>query len=138
MSVNSAAVLRLTGRGGGTVVGAPRGRSSSRGRGELPMGCAAMDPGQSCLGILSGPWLEPFVLMLSFFLLKVLKPFQQGGAGELILCLVMILHILVPNWYLYYMSLPGCWVGNQKGKVVLGWSRKFFGSELLEITLLKA
>lgn len=38
MSVNSAAVLRLTGRGGGggTVVGAPRGRSSSRGRGELP------------------------------------------------------------------------------------------------------
>uniref|UniRef100_A0A8C0HTL2 GRB10 interacting GYF protein 2 n=3 Tax=Cetacea TaxID=9721 RepID=A0A8C0HTL2_BALMU len=33
MSVNSAAVLRLTGRGGGgTVVGAPRGRSSSRGR----------------------------------------------------------------------------------------------------------
>lgn len=39
MSVNSAAVLRLTGRGGGgTVVGAPRGRSSSRGRGELPCG----------------------------------------------------------------------------------------------------
>lgn len=35
MSVNSAAVLRLTGRGGGGVVaGAPRGRSSSRGRGE--------------------------------------------------------------------------------------------------------
>ncbi|XP_041419380.1 GRB10-interacting GYF protein 2-like isoform X3 [Xenopus laevis] len=37
MSVNSAAVLRLTNRGsssgGGTVVGAPRGRSSSRGRG---------------------------------------------------------------------------------------------------------
>ncbi|XP_071423074.1 GRB10-interacting GYF protein 2 isoform X7 [Pithys albifrons albifrons] len=33
MSVNSAAVLRLTGRGAGTVVGAPRGRSSSRGRG---------------------------------------------------------------------------------------------------------
>ncbi|XP_053163952.1 GRB10-interacting GYF protein 2 isoform X2 [Hemicordylus capensis] len=34
MSVNSAAVLRLMGRGGGgTVVGAPRGRSSSRGRG---------------------------------------------------------------------------------------------------------
>uniref|UniRef100_A0A4X2LZ85 GRB10 interacting GYF protein 2 n=1 Tax=Vombatus ursinus TaxID=29139 RepID=A0A4X2LZ85_VOMUR len=33
MSVNSAAVLRLTGRGGGTAVGAPRGRSSSRGRG---------------------------------------------------------------------------------------------------------
>ncbi|XP_040468683.1 GRB10-interacting GYF protein 2 isoform X11 [Falco naumanni] len=33
MSVNSAAVLRLTSRGGGTVVGAPRGRSSSRGRG---------------------------------------------------------------------------------------------------------
>ncbi|XP_069053775.1 GRB10-interacting GYF protein 2 isoform X5 [Lepisosteus oculatus] len=33
MSVNSAAVLRLTGRGGGTVAGAPRGRSSSRGRG---------------------------------------------------------------------------------------------------------
>uniref|UniRef100_A0A8C0VH10 GRB10 interacting GYF protein 2 n=1 Tax=Cyanistes caeruleus TaxID=156563 RepID=A0A8C0VH10_CYACU len=33
MSVNSAAVLRLTQRGGGTVVGAPRGRSSSRGRG---------------------------------------------------------------------------------------------------------
>ncbi|XP_064194349.1 GRB10-interacting GYF protein 2-like isoform X5 [Anguilla rostrata] len=33
MSVNSAAVLRLTGRGVGTVVGAPRGRSSSRGRG---------------------------------------------------------------------------------------------------------
>uniref|UniRef100_A0A8C3JYZ7 GRB10 interacting GYF protein 2 n=1 Tax=Calidris pygmaea TaxID=425635 RepID=A0A8C3JYZ7_9CHAR len=32
MSVNSAAVLRLTGRGGGTVAGAPRGRSSSRGR----------------------------------------------------------------------------------------------------------
>lgn len=50
MSVNSAAVLRLTGRGGGTVVGAPRGRSSSRGRGELLLGCAAMyadDPGQS-------------------------------------------------------------------------------------------
>lgn len=35
MSVNSAAVLRLMGRGGGTVVGAPRGRSSSRGRGEM-------------------------------------------------------------------------------------------------------
>lgn len=34
MSVNSAAVLRLTGRGGGVVAGAPRGRSSSRGRGE--------------------------------------------------------------------------------------------------------
>ncbi|XP_041119796.1 GRB10-interacting GYF protein 2 isoform X2 [Polyodon spathula] len=33
MSVNSAAVLRLTGRAGGTVAGAPRGRSSSRGRG---------------------------------------------------------------------------------------------------------
>ncbi|XP_026135807.1 GRB10-interacting GYF protein 2 isoform X1 [Carassius auratus] len=33
MSVNSAAVLRLTGRGGGPVAGAPRGRSSSRGRG---------------------------------------------------------------------------------------------------------
>uniref|UniRef100_A0A8C1DDG8 GRB10 interacting GYF protein 2 n=1 Tax=Cyprinus carpio carpio TaxID=630221 RepID=A0A8C1DDG8_CYPCA len=33
MSINSAAVLRLTGRGGGTVAGAPRGRSSSRGRG---------------------------------------------------------------------------------------------------------
>ncbi|KAM6443210.1 GRB10-interacting GYF protein 2 isoform 4-T4 [Liasis olivaceus] len=33
VSVNSAAVLRLMGRGGGTVVGAPRGRSSSRGRG---------------------------------------------------------------------------------------------------------
>ncbi|XP_069752739.1 GRB10-interacting GYF protein 2 isoform X3 [Narcine bancroftii] len=33
MSVNSAAVLRLMGRGGGTVVGAARGRSSSRGRG---------------------------------------------------------------------------------------------------------
>ncbi|XP_039618179.1 GRB10-interacting GYF protein 2 isoform X2 [Polypterus senegalus] len=33
LSVNSAAVLRLTGRGGGTVAGAPRGRSSSRGRG---------------------------------------------------------------------------------------------------------
>ncbi|XP_063162956.1 GRB10-interacting GYF protein 2 isoform X4 [Candoia aspera] len=33
LSVNSAAVLRLMGRGGGTVVGAPRGRSSSRGRG---------------------------------------------------------------------------------------------------------
>ncbi|KAJ8357476.1 hypothetical protein SKAU_G00202700 [Synaphobranchus kaupii] len=33
MSVNSAAVLRLTGRGMGTVAGAPRGRSSSRGRG---------------------------------------------------------------------------------------------------------
>ncbi|XP_041876648.1 GRB10-interacting GYF protein 2 isoform X11 [Corvus kubaryi] len=46
MSVNSAAVLRLTGRGGGTVVGAPRGRSSSRGRGELPVGCAPMYPGR--------------------------------------------------------------------------------------------
>ncbi|KAG5837142.1 hypothetical protein ANANG_G00236150 [Anguilla anguilla] len=33
MSVNSAAVLRLTGRGGGTVAGVSRGRSSSRGRG---------------------------------------------------------------------------------------------------------
>ncbi|XP_066508555.1 GRB10-interacting GYF protein 2-like isoform X3 [Hoplias malabaricus] len=33
MSVNSAAVLRLTGRGGGVVAGAARGRSSSRGRG---------------------------------------------------------------------------------------------------------
>lgn len=61
MSVNSAAVLRLTGRGGGTVVGAPRGRSSSRGRGELPVGCAAVDPGQSCSQILSGAWLEPCV-----------------------------------------------------------------------------
>ncbi|XP_027559611.1 GRB10-interacting GYF protein 2 isoform X8 [Neopelma chrysocephalum] len=46
MSVNSAAVLRLTGRGGGTVVGAPRGRSSSRGRGELPVGCAALYTGR--------------------------------------------------------------------------------------------
>lgn len=46
MSVNSAAVLRLTGRGGGTVVGAPRGRSSSRGRGELLLvACAAMSAG---------------------------------------------------------------------------------------------
>ena len=36
MSVNSAAVLRLTGRGGGgTTVGVPRGQSSSKGRGEL-------------------------------------------------------------------------------------------------------
>lgn len=35
MSVNSAAVLRLMGRGGGPVgPGAPRGRSTSRGRGE--------------------------------------------------------------------------------------------------------
>lgn len=34
MSVNSAAVLRLTGRGAGVVAGAPRGRSSSRGRGK--------------------------------------------------------------------------------------------------------
>uniref|UniRef100_A0A8D2ZCU3 GYF domain-containing protein n=1 Tax=Scophthalmus maximus TaxID=52904 RepID=A0A8D2ZCU3_SCOMX len=33
MSVNSAAVLRLTGRGAGPIVGAPRGRSTSRGRG---------------------------------------------------------------------------------------------------------
>ncbi|XP_056277573.1 GRB10-interacting GYF protein 2-like [Pseudoliparis swirei] len=33
MSVNSAAVLRLTGRGVGPIVGAPRGRSTSRGRG---------------------------------------------------------------------------------------------------------
>ncbi|KAM4550965.1 GRB10-interacting GYF protein 2 isoform 5-T5 [Odontesthes bonariensis] len=33
MSVNSAAVLRLTGRGGGPIAGAPRGRSTSRGRG---------------------------------------------------------------------------------------------------------
>ncbi|XP_020777790.2 GRB10-interacting GYF protein 2 isoform X2 [Boleophthalmus pectinirostris] len=33
MSVNSAAVLRLTGRGSGPIVGAPRGRSTSRGRG---------------------------------------------------------------------------------------------------------
>ncbi|KAF0046942.1 hypothetical protein F2P81_000575 [Scophthalmus maximus] len=32
MSVNSAAVLRLTGRGAGPIVGAPRGRSTSRGR----------------------------------------------------------------------------------------------------------
>lgn len=36
MSVNSAAVLRLMGRGGGPVgPGAPRGRSTSRGRGEV-------------------------------------------------------------------------------------------------------
>lgn len=63
MSVNSAAVLRLTGRGGGTVVGAPRGRSSSRGRGELPVGCAAVDPGDpSCSETLSGAWLELCVL----------------------------------------------------------------------------
>lgn len=33
MSVNSAAVLRLTGRGNGPIAGAPRGRSTSRGRG---------------------------------------------------------------------------------------------------------
>lgn len=41
MSVNSAAVLRLTGRGAGVVAGAPRGRSSSRGRGEYcqPQSC---------------------------------------------------------------------------------------------------
>ncbi|KAG9343163.1 hypothetical protein JZ751_014136 [Albula glossodonta] len=36
MSVNSAAVLRLTGRGVGMVAGAPRGRSSSRGREAAP------------------------------------------------------------------------------------------------------
>lgn len=49
MSVNSAAVLRLTGRGGGggTVVGAPRGRSSSRGRGEL---CEKNNPGRGAGG----------------------------------------------------------------------------------------
>lgn len=85
MSVNSAAVLRLTGRGGGTVVGAPRGRSSSRGRGELPVGCAAKDPGdpgQSCSEMLHGACLEPCVLVLSVLLLKALKRFQQGGAGE--------------------------------------------------------
>lgn len=34
MSVNSAAVLRLTGRGSGPIAGAARGRSTSRGRGE--------------------------------------------------------------------------------------------------------
>ncbi|MEQ2195982.1 GRB10-interacting GYF protein 2 [Xenoophorus captivus] len=34
MSVNSAAVLRLTGRGSGPVAGVPRGRSTSRGRGK--------------------------------------------------------------------------------------------------------
>lgn len=35
MSVNSAAVMRLTGRGGGPIAGgAPRGRSTSRGRGK--------------------------------------------------------------------------------------------------------
>lgn len=34
MSVNSAAVLRLTGRGGGLIAGVPRGRSTSRGRGK--------------------------------------------------------------------------------------------------------
>uniref|UniRef100_A0A3B5MIU0 GYF domain-containing protein n=1 Tax=Xiphophorus couchianus TaxID=32473 RepID=A0A3B5MIU0_9TELE len=33
MSVNSAAVLRLTGRGSGPIAGVPRGRSTSRGRG---------------------------------------------------------------------------------------------------------
>ncbi|XP_026169712.1 GRB10-interacting GYF protein 2 isoform X2 [Mastacembelus armatus] len=33
MSVNSAAVLRLTGRGGGPIAGTARGRSTSRGRG---------------------------------------------------------------------------------------------------------
>ncbi|XP_028328195.1 LOW QUALITY PROTEIN: GRB10-interacting GYF protein 2 [Gouania willdenowi] len=33
MSVNSAAVLRLSGRGGGPIVGVARGRSTSRGRG---------------------------------------------------------------------------------------------------------
>lgn len=108
MSVNSAAVLRLTGRGGGTVVGAPRGRSSSRGRGELPLACTAMDPGdpgQSCSEILSGAWLEPGLFMPSFFLLKALKPFQQGDAGECRLCLVMTLHILAHSWYLCHMPL---------------------------------
>lgn len=37
MPINSAAVLQLTGRGGGggTAVGVPRGQSSSKGRGEL-------------------------------------------------------------------------------------------------------
>lgn len=34
MSVNSAAVLRLTGRGSGPIAGASRGRSTSRGRGK--------------------------------------------------------------------------------------------------------
>lgn len=34
MSVNSVAVLRLTGRGSGPIAGAARGRSTSRGRGE--------------------------------------------------------------------------------------------------------
>ncbi|XP_028586554.2 GRB10-interacting GYF protein 2 isoform X2 [Podarcis muralis] len=51
MSVNSAAVLRLMGRGGGTVVGAPRGRSSSRGR-ELPV-IIGQVPG--ALNTFSGP-----------------------------------------------------------------------------------
>lgn len=49
------------------------------------MGCAARDPadpGQSCSEILSGAWVEPCVLMLSGFLLKTLKHFQQSGAGE--------------------------------------------------------
>lgn len=44
MSVNSAAVLRLTGRGGGVVAGAPRGRSSSRGRGESQPLCCLQPP----------------------------------------------------------------------------------------------
>lgn len=34
MSVNSAAVLRLTGRGSGPIAGVSRGRSTSRGRGK--------------------------------------------------------------------------------------------------------
>lgn len=35
MSVNSAAVLRLTGRGSGPIAGVSRGRSTSRGRGKI-------------------------------------------------------------------------------------------------------
>lgn len=122
MSVNSAAVLRLTGRGGGTVVGAPRGRSSSRGRGELPLGCAAVDPGdpgQSCSELLSGAWLEPGLLMPGFFLLKALKPFHQGDAGECRLCLVMTLHIL-PQLVSLSCAFDRLVGGKAKGKGSLG------------------
>uniref|UniRef100_A0A8D0EXV7 GRB10 interacting GYF protein 2 n=1 Tax=Strix occidentalis caurina TaxID=311401 RepID=A0A8D0EXV7_STROC len=90
MSVNSAAVLRLTGRGGGTVVGAPRGRSSSRGRGrgrgESGFYQRSFDEVEGGFGRGGGremhrsqSWEERF---LSPLLVHFLRPnFEEGGTA---------------------------------------------------------
>lgn len=57
MSVNSAAVLRLTGRGGGQIVGAPRGRSTSRGRGKNETNIIGKHPVTFLISRISSEWI---------------------------------------------------------------------------------